>query len=105
MDGLDFLGDMASEALTTTALSDDKKTKGGCFIVFLLLILIIGLVIYFSYKEETPNEMVKGVVIYKMSDNRLLVKTSDGENVFTVTQELYTNKNINDSITLKKVEE
>lgn len=104
MDGLeDVLGDIAGEVLATSAISNDRKEKVGCFFLFLIIIAVIGGIIYFSSKKEASDELIKGVVLYKMSDNRLLVKTKDGENIYTVTQELYTNKNVKDSIILKKI--
>lgn len=105
MDGLDFLGDVAGEVLVTGAMSNDDKEKRGCAIFFIVLLLIIGgVILYYSYSDEKVDNNIKGVVLYKMSDNRLLIKTNEGEKIYTVTQELYTNKNVNDSIILKKVE-
>lgn len=91
------LEDVFGEVLTT-GLMGGKREKFGCFIFFLIAGLIFGGYVY--YQNNLPVEQIKGVVLFKMSDNRLLVKTKSGEETFDVTQELYDNKKVNDSIHL-----
>jgi hypothetical protein len=81
------------------ASSSDKKNSGiGCFFMTILLIgLIIG-VYYMATKEPTPP--THGLVTKKLPDDKMVIKTKKGEDVYTITHELYLNKKVGDSIIL-----
>jgi hypothetical protein len=49
----------------------------------------------FYREKEIP---LKGLITKKLSDNRVLVRTTDSEDVYTITNELYLNKKSGDSI-------
>lgn len=91
MGGLEIAGEMATSG-------DNKKSGWGCFIMLIILTLIsVG--IYFIAIEE-PKPPTRGLVIKKLPNDNMVVKTKKGEDVYIITHELYLNKKEGDSIIL-----
>ena len=91
MGGLEIAGEMATSG-------DNKKSGWGCFIMLIILTLIsVG--IYFITIEE-PKPPTRGLVIKKLPNDNMVVKTKKGEDVYIITHELYLNKKEGDSIIL-----
>lgn len=91
---------VAAEGAIIGAGSDDKKNGCGCMVLCVLFIaLICGLYYYCEYVVE-PKPELKGIVTKKLPNNKVLVKTKTGEDVYTITNELYVNKIAGDSITI-----
>ena len=91
MGGLELGGEMATSG-------DNKKSGWGCFIIIIILTLI-GIGIYFIAIAE-PKPPTRGLVTKKLPDDKMVVKTKKGEDVYTITHELYLNKKVGDSIIL-----
>lgn len=82
------------------ASSSDKKNSGiGCLVITILLALVIGGV-YFMVTEK-PTQPTHGLVTKKLPNDKMVIKTKKGEDVYTITHELYLNKKEGDSIILK----
>ena len=92
MGGLEMAGEMATSG-------DNKKSGWGCFIMIIILTLI-GAGIYFIATAE-PTPPTRGLVTKKLPDDKMVVRTKKGEDVYTITHELYLNKKEGDSIILK----
>lgn len=91
MGGLEMAGEMATSG-------DNKKSGWGCFIMSIILIAIcVG--VYFMVTAE-PAPPTKGLITKKLPNNKMVVKTKKGEDVYTITQDLYLNKREGDSIIL-----
>jgi hypothetical protein len=91
MGGLEIGGEMATSG-------DNKKSGWGCFIIIIILTLI-GVGIYFIATAE-PTPPTHGLITKKLPDDKMVVKTKKGEDVYTITHELYLNKKEGDSIIL-----
>jgi hypothetical protein len=91
MGGLEMAGEMATSG-------DNKKSGWGCFIIIIILTLI-GVGIYFIATAE-PTPPTRGLVTKKLPDDKMVVRTKKGEDVYTITHELYLNKKEGDSIIL-----
>ncbi len=91
MGGLEMAGEMATSG-------DNKKSGWGCLIIIIILTLI-GVGIYFIAIAE-PKPPTRGLVTKKLPDDKMVVRTKKGEDVYTITHELYLNKKEGDSIIL-----
>jgi len=91
MGGLEMAGEMATSG-------NSKKSGWGCFIMSIVLILICVGVYFIATAEPTPP--TKGLITKKLPDDKMVVKTKKGEDVYTITHELYLNKKEGDSIIL-----
>ena len=89
--GLEMAGEMATSG-------DNKKSGWGCFIMLIILTLI-GVGIYYIATAE-PKPPTRGLITKKLPDDKMVVKTKKGEDVYTITHELYLNKKEGDSIIL-----
>lgn len=91
MGGLEMAGEMATSG-------DNKKSSFGCFIMIIMLTLI-GVGIYFIAIAE-PKPPTRGLITKKLPDDKMVIRTKKGEDVYTITHELYLNKKEGDSIIL-----
>ena len=91
MGGLEIGGEMATSG-------DNKKSGWGCLIIVIMLTLI-GVGIYFIATAE-PTPPTRGLITKKLSNDNMVIKTKKGEDVYTITHELYLNKKVGDSIIL-----
>ena len=92
--GLEMAGEMATSG-------NNKKSGWGCLMIIIALIAI-GVGIYFiaiAIAEPTPP--TRGLITKKLPNNKMVIKTKKGEDVYTITTDLYLNKKEGDSIILK----
>jgi len=89
--GLEMAGEMATSG-------DNKKSGCGCLIITIILIAIGVGIYYIATAEPTPP--TRGLITKKLVDDKMLIKTKKGEDVYTITHELYLNKREGDSIIL-----
>jgi hypothetical protein len=94
----DLIVGIAEVGLEAAGSSDNKKSGWGCLITTILLILICVGVYFIATAEPTPP--TKGLVTKKLPDDKMVIKTKKGEDVYTITHELYLNKKVGDSIIL-----
>lgn len=94
----EIIGDVIGAILEVALGAATESKKYGCLIMLVILLLIGGL-IYFvvDYKEKHP---IKGIIMNKLSNDRVLLKTKNGDDVFVITRELYRNKEVGDSISI-----
>jgi hypothetical protein len=83
--------------LEAAGSSDNKKSGWGCLLLTILLIALCVGIYYISTSEPTPT---KGLVTKKLPDDKMVIKTKKGEDVYRITHELYLNKKVGDSIIL-----
>jgi hypothetical protein len=82
-----------------------SKSKGGCFITIVLLLLLVGGVYWYCESENKQNQLeyvVKGVVKDKLSNNTIVIESNGIKNPYTLSKELYDNKFVGDSIRILK---
>ena len=91
MGGLELGGEMATSG-------GNKKSGWGCLMIIIALIAI-GVGVYFMVTTE-PTPPTRGLVTKKLPDDKMVIKTKKGEDVYTITHELYLNKKVGDSIIL-----
>lgn len=91
MGGLEIGGEMATSG-------DNKKSFWGCFIMSIILITLC--VVIFSIATSEPTPLTHGLITKKLSNDNMVIKTKKGEDVYTITHELYLNKKVGDSIIL-----
>jgi hypothetical protein len=89
---------VAELGLEAASGATDKKSCLGCLFMTFIFILLIGGLFYVSTKETTPT---KGLVTKKLPNNKTVIITQEGENVYTINPDLYLNKQVGDSIILK----
>lgn len=94
----DLIVGIAEVGLEAAGSSDNKKSGWGCLIIIIILTLI-GVGIYFIAIAE-PKPPTRGLITKKLSNNNMVIKTKKGEDVYTITHELYLNKKVGDSIIL-----
>jgi hypothetical protein len=84
-----------------SAVNSNKKSSGiGCLVITILLALVIGAV--YLMVDQIPTMPIHGLVTKKLPNDKMVIKTKKGEDVYTITHELYLNKKVNDSIILNK---
>ena len=88
----DILGAVIEVALGAAG----ESKRYGCLIFILLLAFLGGLIYFVSTIEPKPD--LKGIITDKLSKERVLVTTKKGNDVITISKELYINKKIGDSI-------
>jgi hypothetical protein len=94
----ELIAGVAEIGIEAAGSSNNKKSGVGCLIMTILLILIcVG--VYFIATAE-PNPPTRGLVTKKLPDDKMVIKTKKGEDVYTITHELYLNKKVGDSIIL-----
>ena len=91
MGGLEMAGEMATSG-------DNKKSGWGCLMIIIALIAI-GVGIYFITIAELKPQ-TRGLITKKLPNDNMVIKTKKGEDVYTITHELYLNKKEGDSIIL-----
>ena len=89
--GLEMAGEMATSG-------SNKKSGWGFFIITIILIVLCVGIYYVATAEPTPP--TRGLITKKLSNDKMLIKTKKGEDLYTITHELYLNKKEGDSIIL-----
>jgi hypothetical protein len=95
----DLIVGVAEIGFEAAGSSNNKNSGMGCLVITILLALVIGGV-YFMVNEK-PTQPTHGLVTKKLPNDKMVVKTKKGEDVYTITHELYLNKKEGDSIILK----
>ena len=96
----ELIAGVAEIGIEAAGSSNNKKNGIGCLMITIALIAI-GVGIYFiaiAIAEPTPP--TKGLVTKKLPNDKMVIKTKNGEDVYTITHELYLNKKVGDSIIL-----
>ena len=94
----EILGGIAEVGFEAASSSDRKNSGLGCLVITLLLLLVIGGLYIMATEKPTPP--THGLVTKKLPNDKMVVKTKKGEDVYTITHELYLNKKGGDSIIL-----
>jgi hypothetical protein len=94
----ELIARVAEIGIEAAGSSNNKKSGVGCLIMTILLILICVGVYFIATAEPTPP--TRGLVTKKLPDDKMVIKTKKGEDVYTITHELYLNKKEGDSIIL-----
>lgn len=94
----ELIAGVAEIGIEAAGSSNNKKSGAGCLIMTILLILIFVGVYFIATSEPPPTH---GIVTKKLPDDKMVIKTKKGEDVYTITHELYLNKKEGDSIILK----
>ena len=89
---------VAEIGLEAASGSDRKKSAMGCLFMTIILCLLIGGIYYITTIELEPP--IKGVVTKKLPNDKMVIKTQKGEDVYTINSDLYLNKKEGDSITI-----
>ena len=89
---------VAEVGLEAAGSANNKKSGFGCLIMTIILVFLIWGVYYITTKEPTPP--TKGLVTKKLPNNKMVIRTQEGEDVYTINSDLYLNKKEGDSIIL-----
>lgn len=96
----ELLAGLVEVGLEVATGGDNNKKSGVRCFIFLIGVIIIGVFIYcFAFDNI---KQTKGLITKKLPHDKILIKTTNGEDVYTITHELYLNKSVGDSIILKK---
>ena len=95
----ELIAGVAEIGIEAAGSSNNKKSGMGCLVITILLALVIAGV-YFMVNEK-PAQPTHGLVTKKLPNDKMVIKTKKGEDVYTITHELYLNKKEGDSIILK----
>jgi hypothetical protein len=91
---------MRDGSVTITEYDD---LKNGCIsTIMVMLCLLIITAIYFggSPIHKVSKTKIYGIITNKLPNDRVVIKTIKNEDVYTISNELYINKKIGDSIIL-----
>lgn len=94
----ELIAGVAEMGLDAAGSASDRKSGLGCLFMTIILILLIGGIYYIATKEPTPP--TKGLVTKKLPNNKMVIRTQEGEDVYTINSDLYLNKKEGDSIIL-----
>lgn len=95
----EILVGVAELGLEAASGSDNKKSGMGCLIMTIILLLLVGSIYYLTTREtEQPKH---GLVTKKLPNYKMVIRTKNGEDVYTINPDLYLNKKEGDSIILK----
>lgn len=92
----------AELGLSAVSDSNGKKNPWGCLLAIIIFMAIIAGICYYVSDETPQTKVNRGLITKKLSQDRVLIKTFKGEDVYTITHELYLNKNEGDSIVFNK---
>lgn len=95
----DLIVGVAEIGIESAVSTDNKKDSLGCLFMTIVLCLVIGGVYYLATREPEPP--TKGLVTKKLPNNKMVIKTQKGEDIYNITPDLYLNKKEGDSIILK----
>lgn len=95
----EIIAGVAEIGIEAAGSSNNKKNGIGCLITTILLILICGGVYFIATAE--PRTPTRGLVTKKLPNNKMVIRTQKGEDVYTINPDLYLNKKEGDSIILK----
>ena len=93
---------IAEVGLEGVGSSDDKKSALGCLTLIILMLLIVGVIYFYTIDNKNTPPQTKGLITKKLPNDNMVIKTKNGEDVYNITHELYLNKNVGDSIILNK---
>jgi hypothetical protein len=94
----ELIAGVAEVGLEAAVNGNDRKSGMGCLFMTIVLLILIGGVYYIATKEPTPP--TKGLVTKKLPNNKMVIRTQEGEDVYTINSDLYLNKKEGDSIIL-----
>lgn len=94
----EIVGELIMGGLEMATSGDNKKSGLGCFIMIIILTLIGGGIYFIAIAEPKPP--TRGLITKKLPNDNMVIKTKKGEDVYTITHELYLNKKVGDSIIL-----
>ena len=94
----ELIAGVAEIGIEAAGSSNNKKSGMGCLVITILLALVIAGV-YFMVNQK-PAQPTHGLVTKKLPNDKMVIKTKKGEDVYTITHELYLNKKVGDSIIL-----
>lgn len=95
----DLIAGVVEIGIESAVSTDNKKSGMGCLFMTIILCLIIGGVYYLATREPEPAK--HGLVTKKLPNNKMVIRTQKGEDVYTINPDLYLNKKEGDSIILK----
>lgn len=95
----ELIAGVAEIGIEAAGSSNNKKSGMGCLFMTIILCLIIGGVYYLATREPEPPK--HGLVTKKLPNNKMVIITQKGEDVYTINPDLYLNKKEGDSIILK----
>jgi hypothetical protein len=95
----DLIVGVAEIGIESAVSTDNKKAGLGCLFMTIVLCLVIGWAYYLATREPEPP--TKGLVTKKLPNNKMVIKTQKGEDIYNITPDLYLNKKEGDSIILK----
>lgn len=95
----DLIVGVAEIGIESAVSTDNKKAGLGCLFMTIVLCLVIGGAYYLATRELEPP--TKGLVTKKLPNNKMVIKTQKGEDIYNITPDLYLNKKEGDSIILK----
>ena len=99
----EIIGDILGAVFEVGLGAASESKRCGCLIILIMLALVGGIVYFYSNAiENKSNNDIKGIITNKASSNRVLVKTNKGEDIYTLSNELYLNKKVGDSIIIAK---
>ena len=81
----------------------DKNVQNGCAsTIVVILCLVFITIIYFAGSpiHKVSKTKIYGIITNKLPNNLVVIKTIKNEDVYTISNELYINKKIGDSIIL-----
>jgi hypothetical protein len=95
----ELIAGVAEIGIEAAGSSNNKKNGIGCLITtFLLILICVGVYFIATAERIQPTH---GLVTKKLPNDKMVVRTKKGEDVYTITHELYLNKKEGDSIILK----
>jgi hypothetical protein len=94
----ELIAGVAEIGIESAVSTDKKKDSLGCLFMTIVLCLVIGGVYYLATREPEPP--THGLVTKKLPNNKMVIKTQKGEDIYDITPDLYLNKKEGDSIIL-----
>lgn len=94
----EIIAAVAEVGFDAAGSASDRKSGLGCLFITIVLLILIGGLYYIATEESTPP--TKGLVTKKLPNNKIIIRTQEGEDVYNITPDLYLNKKEGDSIIL-----
>lgn len=98
----EIVGELLGAAVEGAMLSggdNDKKSSAGC-LIFFIIIIAIGVFSLVHFGKSVDSAIVKGVITHKLKNNQVLLRTKNGEDLYHISEALYENKKVGDSLIL-----
>lgn len=97
----ELIAGVAEIGIEAAGSSNNKKSGVGCLMITILLILIcVGVYFIATAERPQPTQPTHGLVTKKLPNNKMVIRTQEGEDVYTINSDLYLNKKEGDSIIL-----